>query len=179
VQFSVLVNGSPHGFFSSSRGLRQGDPLSPLLFVFAMEALSRMISAAVNGGLLEGFRVGNTAFSHLLFADDTLIFCSAHSSQLRHLQGLFLLFEAASGLKVNLAKSNLIPVGNVDQVPRFANILGCGIASLSAKYLGLPLGDSYKSIVIWNGVIEKIEHQLASWKRLYLSKGGKVTLVIV
>jgi hypothetical protein len=114
---------------------------------------------------------------HLLFADDTLIFCSAHSSQLRHLQGLFFLFEAASGLKVNLAKSNLIPVGNVNQVSRLANILGCGIASLPAKYLGLPLGASYKSTYICDGVIEKIEHRLASWKRLYLSKGGRVTLI--
>jgi hypothetical protein len=87
MRFSVLVNGSPYGFFGGSRGLRQGDPLSPLLFVFVfvMEALSHMISAAVNGGLLEDFKVGNANFSHLLFAEDTLIFCSAHSSQLRHL----------------------------------------------------------------------------------------------
>jgi hypothetical protein len=80
VRFSVLVNGSPNGLFSSSRGLRQGDPLSPLLFVFVMEALSHMISVAVNGGLLEGFKVDNATFSHLLFANDTLIFCSVHSS---------------------------------------------------------------------------------------------------
>jgi hypothetical protein len=67
-----------------------------------MEALSRMISAAVSGGgLLDGFKIGDVYFSHLLFADNTLIFCSAHSSQLRNLRSLFLLFEAASGLKVN------------------------------------------------------------------------------
>jgi hypothetical protein len=162
VRFSVLINGFPYGFFSSSRGLRQGDPLSPLLFVFVMEALSRMISAAVNGGLLEGFKVGDANFSHLLFADDTLIFCSARSSQLRNLRSLFLLFEAASGLKVNLAKSNLIPVGHVDQVERLTDILACGFVTLPAKYLGLPLGASYKSTHIWDGVVEKIEHRLAS-----------------
>lgn len=99
----MLVNGSPNGFFSSSRELRQGDTLSPL-FVFVMEALSRMISTAINGGLLEGFKVGNATFSHLLFANDTLIFCNARPSQLRYLRSLFLLFEAASSLKVNLAK---------------------------------------------------------------------------
>jgi hypothetical protein len=71
-----------------------------------------------------------------------------------------------------LAKSNLIPVGNVDQVKRLAGILGCGVASLPVKYLGLPLGASYKSTHTWDGVIEKIEYCLASWKRLYLSKGG-------
>jgi hypothetical protein len=66
-------------------------------------------------------------------------------------------------------------VGNVDQVERLADIIGCGIASLPAKYLGLPLGASYKSTHIWDGIIEKIEHRLASWQRLYLSKGGRVT----
>jgi hypothetical protein len=66
-------------YYSSKKGLRQGDPLSPLL-VFVIEALRRMISAVVSGGLLEGFKVGNADFSHLLFADNSLIFCSAHSS---------------------------------------------------------------------------------------------------
>jgi len=132
-----------------------------------MEALSRVISAAVNGGLLEGFKVGNATFSHLLFADNTLIFYSACSSQLRYLRSLFLLFEAALGLNVNLAKSNLIPVENVDQVGRLACFLGYGVASLPVKYLGLPLGDFYRSTHIW----------LASWKRLYLFKGGSVTLI--
>jgi hypothetical protein len=115
VRFSVLVNGTPEGFFDSSRGIRQGDPLSPLLFVFVMEALSRMLSAGINDGLFEGFKVGNVTVSHLLFADDTLIFCKDSPDQLAYLRGIFLLFEAASGLKVNLAKSVLIPVGNVQQ----------------------------------------------------------------
>jgi hypothetical protein len=129
MRFSILVNGSPNRFFSSSRGLRQGNPLSPLLFVFVMEALSRMLSAAVNGGLLEGFTVGNTSVSHLLFADNTLIFCSTCPAQLSHLQSLFLLFEASSGLKVNLAKSELILVGNIELVGRLAGILGCGVST--------------------------------------------------
>jgi hypothetical protein len=74
-----------------------------------------------------------------------------------------------------LAKSELIHVGSVDQVESLARILGCGVATLPVKYLGLPLGASYKSIHIRDGVIEKIERQLASWKMLYLSKGGRIT----
>jgi hypothetical protein len=112
---------------------------------FVIEALSKMISTAVQGGLLEGFKVGNNSISHLLFADDTLVFCNAMPSQLRYLRIVFLLFEAASRLKVNLAKSVLILVGNAEEVTLLADILGCGVASLPVKYLGLPLGASYKA----------------------------------
>ena len=75
-----MVNGSPFGFFRSSRGLRQGDPLSPYLFVIEMEALSCLIAKAVEGGFLFGCRIGGRegdglTVSHLLYADDTILFC--------------------------------------------------------------------------------------------------------
>jgi hypothetical protein len=177
IRFSILVNGSPEGFLDSSRGLRQGDPLSPLLFVFVMEALSHMLSAGINDGLLDGFKVGNVTVSHLLFADDTLIFCKASPDQLTYLRGIFLLFEAASGLKVNLAKSVLILVGNVQHVDYLASILGCKVASLPIEYLGLPSGAPNNATHIWDGILEKMDHRLAGWKLPLLSKGGRVTLI--
>jgi hypothetical protein len=67
-------------------------------------------------------------------------------------------------------------VGNIDNAAGLVGVLGCGVASLPLKYLGLPLGASYKAKHIWNNVIEKIEHWLTSWKMLYLSKGGRITL---
>ena len=87
VCFSILINGTPHGFFGSSKGLRQGDPLSPLLFVLVMEAIGKMLDKAVHEGCLSGFNVGVSAgrsmmVSHLLFADDTLIFCDANIDHL-------------------------------------------------------------------------------------------------
>jgi hypothetical protein len=112
IRFSILVNGSPCGFFQSSRGIRQGDPLSPLLFVLVMEALSRLIDKARGVGLLSGFSVGGEEsvplmISHLLFADDTLIFCEANSDSLTYLRVILTCFEASSGLRVNLGKSEL------------------------------------------------------------------------
>uniref|UniRef100_A0A2N9GUF6 Reverse transcriptase domain-containing protein n=1 Tax=Fagus sylvatica TaxID=28930 RepID=A0A2N9GUF6_FAGSY len=102
----------------SSRGIRQGDPLSPLLFVIVMEALSRLIDKASGVGLLSGFPVGREAsdplkISHLLFADDTLIFCEANPDSLTYLWVMLTCFEATSGLRVNLGKSELIQVGEI------------------------------------------------------------------
>jgi len=85
--------------------------------------------------------------------------------------------EVVHVLKVNLTKSVLVPVGHVDNMGELTGILGCGTASLHLKYLGLPLGASYKAKSIWDVIVEKMERQLASWKRIYLSKGSRVTLI--
>ena len=82
VRVSVLVNGSPEGFFGSSRGLRQGDPLSPLLFLLIMAVLSRILTKTEENNLIRGFHVGavnsiGVRISHLLFADDTILLCDA------------------------------------------------------------------------------------------------------
>jgi hypothetical protein len=88
--FSILINGSQHGFFGSSQGLRQGDPLSLLLFVLVMDAFSRMLSRLMDGGFLSGFQVDNLnnfplKISHLLFANDTFIMCDADVDQIHSL----------------------------------------------------------------------------------------------
>jgi hypothetical protein len=80
--------------------------------------------------------------------------------------------------KINLAKSVLVPVGFVDNMDELAGILDCGVSSLPLKYLCLPLGPSFKAKFIWDDVVGKIERRLASWKRMYLSKGGRVTLIM-
>ena len=101
--FSVLVNGTPTSFFQSSRGLRQGDPLSPHLFVIAMEVFSSLLKRAVDGGFLLGCRVKGRSeegvlISYLLFADDTLVNYKASQDHLTYLSWLLMWFEAVSGL---------------------------------------------------------------------------------
>ena len=111
--FSMLVNDTSTGFFQSSRGLRQGDPLLPYLFVIAMEVFSHFLKRAVNGGFMLGCRVKGRSeegvqISHLLFADNTLVFCQASQDHLTYLNWLLMWFEVVSGLRINLEKSELI-----------------------------------------------------------------------
>jgi hypothetical protein len=144
-RFSVLINGVPFSFFGSSRGVRHGDPLSLFLFVLVMEACSRMLRAFTSMGLISGFSVGSSepdrvTVSHLLFADNTLIFCGVSASQIRHIGALLVCFEAVAGLKVNLSKLVLVLVGPLDNVGQLAGLLGCRSSATPLKYLGLPLG---------------------------------------
>jgi hypothetical protein len=182
VRFSIMVNGSPSGFFGSSRGLRQGDPLSPLLFLLFMEVLSQLLRRTEEVGLICGFKAGSAtvsglSISHLLFTDDTIVFYDADRDQLLHLRMVLACFEAVIGLGVNMGKSELVPVGEVRNVDQLAEILCCRVGVLPMSYLGMPLGSSFKASSVWNPILEKIERKLAGWKKLYLSKGGRLTLL--
>jgi hypothetical protein len=156
--------------------------LSPLVFVVIMEALSQMLIAALDQGHLTGLSMGSRESEALVVKSFTVCwwhvdFYSAQEEQIRHLRCIFLCFEAASGLRINLGKSEIVPIGAVEDVEGLAHLLGCRVASLPLTYLGLPLGASYKSMSIWNGVIEKMERKLVGWKRMYLSKDGQPTLL--
>uniref|UniRef100_A0A2N9HT73 Reverse transcriptase domain-containing protein n=1 Tax=Fagus sylvatica TaxID=28930 RepID=A0A2N9HT73_FAGSY len=115
--------------------------------------------------------------SHLLFTDDTLIFSDDNPDHIFHIRLLFTWFEAISGLKINLCKSKMVPVGCVPDLENLAGIMGCKTAQLPMNYLGLPLGAKFKSKAIWDPILEKMERKLAGWKRMYLSKGGRLTLI--
>ena len=106
-----------------------------------------------------------------------LFFCDAVPEQVMHIQKVLSCFEAVTGLKVNLSKSEMVLVGVVDSMPFLANLLCCRIGTLSMLYLGMPLGAPYKGLSVWNSVVEKIEKLLASWQTLYLLKGGRLTLL--
>ena len=76
-----------------------------------------------------------------------------------------------------MGKSEVVPIGEVSNIHNLASILHCRVGSLPMIYLGMPLGTSYKTAFIWNPILERMEKKLAGWKRLYLSKGGRLTLL--
>ena len=90
---------------------------------------------------------------------------------------VLIFFEAITSLKVNVGKSEIVPVGDVGDLNGLACILCCKVGTLPMRYLGMPLGAHYKDSSIWNPIIEKMEKRLAGWKRLYLSKGGRLILL--
>ncbi|RVW96170.1 LINE-1 reverse transcriptase-like [Vitis vinifera] len=156
--FSVLINGTPEGFFNSSRGLRQGDPLSPYLFDKVRRGDGELVS-------------------HLLFADDTLVFCDSSQDEMTYLSWLLMWVEALSGLRINLDKSEILPVGRVENLELLALEVGCKVGRLPTSYLGIPLGANHKSVAVWDGVEERFRKRLAKWKRQFISKGGRMTLI--
>jgi hypothetical protein len=137
VHFSVLVNGSSSGFFSSFRGLRQGDPLSPLLFLLVMEVLSRMLRKTIESGFITSFNLGSdVSISHLLFADDPILFCDANPQHMMYIRLVLTFFEAVIGLRVNMSKSEMVPVGVVPNLRVLADIMGVVLALSLCLILG-------------------------------------------
>lgn len=138
--FSILLNGASESFFKSSRGLRKGDPLTPFLFILVMEGLSKLILKAEHVGMVEAWEVSHDGLriSILQFAEDTLLFMKVDVEQVQVIRCLLLLFEVASGLKVNLSKSTIIGVGNFHHLGETAGILSCQVGILPRTYLGLP-----------------------------------------
>ncbi|XP_050238351.1 uncharacterized protein LOC126687838 [Mercurialis annua] len=141
-QLSVLVNGSPTKNFTMGKGVRQGGPLSSMLFVLAVEGLKALINEAVGLNLLEGVRIYNYAepISILQFADDTLLFIPEDFEKIRNLLRVLRCFEIVSGLSINYQKSSILGI-NVDDVSlsTASTILNCSIEKFSITYLGLPL----------------------------------------
>ena len=105
------------------------------------------------------------------------MFCNDSRDQLAYVGWILLWFEAISGLKINLEKTLILLVGNVENLDELASELGCRTRALPSTYLGLPLGMRHNSLQVWDGVEERFRKKLTLWKRKYISKGGRLTLI--
>ncbi|KAJ0668540.1 putative RNA-directed DNA polymerase [Helianthus annuus] len=176
---SVLVNGSPTSEFKLQRGLRQGDPLSPFLFILAMEALDVIMTRARERGVFEGVKTPKEGpcISHLCYADDVIFMGVWSETNILNLNRILRCFYLCSGLKVNLNKSSLYGVGVVEEeVELMAKKLGCKEGKLPFGYLGLTIGANMKRAKLWKPVVDKFNKKLSAWKAKCLSFAGRLTL---
>ncbi|GJZ13703.1 putative RNA-directed DNA polymerase, eukaryota, reverse transcriptase zinc-binding domain protein [Tanacetum coccineum] len=176
----LIVNGSPTKEFKINKGLRQGDPLSPFLFIISVEALHVSLQEAKSKGIFEGVNIGsdNVNISHLQFADDALIIGKWSYENAKNLCRILRCFHLASGLKVNFSKSKLFGVGATRvETNWLAPSLYCQASSLPCIYLGLPIGANMNKVCNWKPVIDKFHNRLSTWKAKTLSYGGRLTLI--
>ncbi|GJZ44159.1 putative RNA-directed DNA polymerase, eukaryota, reverse transcriptase zinc-binding domain protein [Tanacetum coccineum] len=177
---SILINGSPTSEFSIKRGLRQGDPLSPFLFILVMEGLHNAFEEAVGNGLITGVNIKNSTInvSHLFYADDVIITTDWNAKDMDNIIRVLHVFYLASGLKINIHKSNIYSIGvNKDKVLSMASNAGCIAGDILFNYLGLPIGSNMKSIASWKTLVDRFHMRLSSWKANLLSIGGRLTLI--
>jgi hypothetical protein len=178
--FSILVNGVPSKPFSPSRGICQGDPLSPFLFILLAEGLGRYIKASVLEGSLKGLPLHNLqpAPSHSQFVDDTLLLNSPMAQEAQKLNSILADFIEASGMSLNLDKSKLYFFNTPPSVQRhISRLLGIPRSSLPSNYLGIPLSGAAASNISWDNLLLSISNQLSNWTFRPLNIASRLVLL--
>ncbi|GJV84265.1 RNA-directed DNA polymerase, eukaryota [Tanacetum coccineum] len=176
---SILVNGSPTSEFPFCCGLKQGDPLAPYLFILIMESLHISFSRVVDDGLFKGFQLhGSVNISHLFYADDAMFIGEWSEQNLHNIVKVLNCFHLASGLKINIAKSQVLGVGvSQNVVVQAANRIGCAVLNTPFRYLGVTVGECMSRKSAWVGLVNKLQARLSKWKVKTLSIGGRLTLL--
>lgn len=152
IRIAILVNGSSTNEFPPSRGLRQGDLLSPFLFNIVGQILHLLLHNAKEQGKFKGINIGdnNSTFTHLQFADDTPLFINGDDHSIESVKRILPIFQFLSGLKFNFYKSELLALHYTQQQQQslWATTLGCQIGNWPLHYLGVPLGIPQNNIAL-------------------------------
>ncbi|XP_024007996.1 uncharacterized protein LOC112083994 [Eutrema salsugineum] len=177
--FTLGYNGAVHGYFKGKRGLRQGDPLSPYLFVIAMNCLSLMLNqAALDGKFQYHHQCEGTKLTHLCFADDLLIFIDGSLSSVQNVLQVLREFELRSGLAVSIHKSCFFSAGlSPEEVQNITETTGLSPGTLPMRYLGVPLCTKKLSIANCEPLLQQIKGKISSWSVKTLSFAGRLQLL--
>jgi hypothetical protein len=174
----VLLNGSPGISIRHRRGLHQGDPLSPMLFVLIMDVLNSLFLLAEDRGLLQNLQGANVQNRISIYVDDVVLFFKPIEEELNCVKMILDCFGSASGLVCNMHKSCAIPIRCSEQaVQEGCNLLLCSSASFPCTYLGLPVSDTRlrkTDLMTW---VEKIADRLPNRKACLLNLAGRTALV--
>ena len=178
--FSVLINGTAKELIQPQRGLRQGCPLSSYLFILCAEAFSNLLLQAEKRKLIQGLKFSKeVTISHLLFADDSLIFAKSSVESCKHLKALFECYASASGQMFNYDKSSMFFSEKIPerQVTTIKDIFKLKVVSRHEKYLGLPSMVERRKIDFFREVKLRVVSKISKWQHRFFSSGGKEVLI--
>ena len=178
---AILFNGNKLDSFQPSRGIRQGDPISPYLFLLCMEFLGAHISALCEEKRWDKIKASRngSSFSHIFYADDLMLFAKANSKNCDAILEVLDNFCNLAGQRINVNKSRILFSPNVSGRKKnsICRKLGMVATQNLGRYLGFPLLHQGRNGDAFNFVIERVQNKLASWQSKLLSKAGKLVLI--
>ncbi|KAL0434848.1 UNVERIFIED_CONTAM: putative mitochondrial protein [Sesamum radiatum] len=181
VSYSFMLGGKQFGSLVPERGLRQGDPLSPYLFLLCTESFSSLLQQAERDGVLRGITVcrGAPSVSHLLFADDTLIFCQASHANVLTIQRVLETYRGASGQEINFSKSSVTFSRNTREgaCQDLTAALSIRRENKLELYLGLPSRVGRSKRELFATIRDRIWQKISGWNEKLLSQAGKEILI--
>ena len=181
VTYSILVNGEPKGMITLTRGIRQGDPLSPFLFLLCTEGLNGLLNKAAHQGHIKGYSLcrNSLRLTHLLFADDSLLFCRATIEECNRVLDILDVYGKCSGQQINRSKTTIFFSKSTKVESRNQIKLALGVPEIIQyeKYLGLPLLVGRNKKASFNYIKERIWKKLQGWKEKLLFQAIREILI--
>ena len=181
VSYFVLINGEQHGYFKASRGIRQGDSLSPYLFLLCAEGLSFLLRKVVMEKKISGVAASREGpkLTHLFFADDSLLFCQATMANCLAVSHILQQYEMVSGQQLNRAKTSLFFTRNTssDMRSQIQEVFQVPKIKSHEKYLGLPSFIGRSKNAAFGELKGRVWRRMSGWKEKFLSNGGREVLI--
>lgn len=181
VSYSFLLNGSQFGYLTPKRGIRQGDPLSPYLFICCVEVFIQMVERAVTQGWLKGIRIAPSAptISNICFADDTILFSQATVQEAVVFRDILHRYAMVSGHIVNMEKSTMVFSPNIGQNSsvEIQHILPSQVMARFEKYLGLPAHIRRSKVRVFGYLKDRLWARVKGWNEKTLSTAGNEVLI--